>query len=420
MKILYFTLGALIPLPVFFNLLTGEILIQEASLNNYLAGFGAPVPIGTFAVVLLGLAAVIVKRNTLRDKVSKKGLIASISLGVIFLICALVSIDLLRVVSLIFPFAVVIFVYLFSRTNALFAYSMKGYLYAVILFVVAHALSITVYEAGGTDNKILLFSSFFGYSLYQSLISYSAVMSFFGCSLIILYSSPGSPIRGIGYFILIGLIFYILGYGERKAVLLDLFVLFVSYILVESVGILFSLRIHKSGVSAITFLGVIVLYLLFFSGFAERDLSYGVAIAQRGGAYEEFWNSMSNATVVGLIFGHGGGWGGYSNIFVELIFRLGLLGVLCFLISIVLLMRFVGTELLKYFAIGSHFNRVDFHFKVWFTFFVLSLLSANSVNMDLQLPYYVINIAFISLSYLRWTKRDVLGKSLSDSPAHVV
>ncbi len=411
MKILYFILGAIIPLPVFLNLLTGEILILKASLDNYLSGFGTPVPLGLFVVVLLGMLAVVVRRNSLREKVSKNGLIISIALGCIFVIHALQSLDFLRVVSLIFPYGAVIFVFLFSRANTLFSYSMKGYFFAISLFVVAHALSITIYGASEIENKMLLFISFFGYTIYQALISYSAVLSFFGCSLVILTSMPGSPMRRIWLLVLVVLIFYILGFGARKAVLLDVFMLCVSFMLVGMGGMLIRLRLQKAMLNAYILMGVTVLFLLFFSGFAKRDLSYSVAVSQRGGAYEEFWKSMLNSSVVDFFFGHGGGWGGYSNMFVELIYRLGLFGILCYLLSLVILMKFVGAELLRHFAIGGHFNRIDYHFKVWFTFLVLSLLAANSVNMNLQLPYYVINIAFISLFFLQRTQEFMLVRN---------
>jgi hypothetical protein len=412
MKILYFILGAIIPLPIFLNLLTGEILILKTSLDNYLFSFGAPVPLGMFAIVLLGMLSVVVKRNSLREKGSKKGLIISIVLGGMFLIHALLSLDFLRVVSLILPFGAVIFVLFFYRINTLFTYSMKGYFFAMSLFVVAHALSITIYEVSEImENKMLLFTSFFGYAIYQALVSYSAVLSFFGCSLVILTSMPGSPMRRIGSLVLLMMIFYILGYGARKAVLLDVFMLCISFMLVGVGGVLIRLRLQKAMLNAYVLLGVTVLYLLFFSGLAERDLSYSVAVSQRGGAYEEFWKSMLNSSVVDFVFGHGGGWGGYSNIFVELIYRLGLFGVLCYLLSLVLLLKRVGAKLLRHFVTGGYFNRIDYHFKVWFTFLVLSLLAANSVNMSLQLPYYVINIAFISLFFLQRTKEFMLVRN---------
>ena len=411
MKAIYFIIGVLIPLPVFFNLLNGEILVQKASLDTYLTGFGAPVPIGTGAVILLGLLSLVLNRKRVKYGVNKNiELIISLVLGACFLFIAVQTIDILRVVSLVFPFAAIIFVYLYSRTEALFLYSMKGYMFSIFLLVITHAFSITLFEESGVENKILLFSSFYGYSIYQSLISYSAVLSFFGCTLVILFTQSDKWGERLWYLVIAILIFYILGYGARKAVLLDLFSVFLAYFMFGFVSVLINLRIHKSMIRSVLFLGGIIFYLVYYSGFAERSLSYDVAVAQRGGAYEEFFLAMANSSFFEFIFGQGGGWGGYSNIFIELLLRLGVFGILLFLISLMLLIKYVGSHFLDYFVIDGRYG--SYHFKVWLAFFMLSLVSSNTVNMNLQLPYYVLNIAFISLAFLHLTRKKSVARNV--------
>ena len=50
-------------------------------------------------------------------------------------------------------------------------------------------------------------------------------------------------------------------------------------------------------------------------------------MGQREGHYTIFYNRIIDANFLQLLFvGHGGGWGGLSNIYLEIIYRLGILG----------------------------------------------------------------------------------------------
>lgn len=403
MRFIYFLLGALIPLPVFCNLRTGEILIQRASLDNYLYSFGIPVPIGFFSIALLGMAAVVgrmLKRDGLKS--INRELLSAVVLAVVFLIyAALRSLDLVRILSLLFPFAALLFVYLFQKFHALFRFSLLGYLTSLFALVLSHAVSIVVFENAGVENKILLFSSYFGYSIYQSLLSYSAVLSFLGCTLIVQFFMPVSTNRRVGYLLVIAATFFVLGYGQRKAVLLDIFILFCSFGLFCFLTLCSRFRIPRSYLKATLFIAALMGYLVMISGFSERALTYEVAIAQRGGAYSEFWYAISTATISDLLFGFGGGWGGYSNIFVELVIRIGLIGMTLFISSLLMLARFSGRKLFAQ-LISRPVGVRNRGLSVWLVFMILSIIASNSVNMNLQLPYYVINLGFISLAFFKF------------------
>jgi len=402
MSFIYFLLGAVIPIPVFCNLRTGEILIQRVSQDNYLYSLGVPVPIGFFAVVLLGMAAVVgqmLKRDGLKSINVELALAVLVAVG--FVTYAFHSLDSLRILSLIFPFAALLFVYLYQKSHTLFRFSLLGHVASLFTLVLSHAVSIVVFENAGVENKILLFSSYFGYTIYQSLVSYSAVLSFLGCTLIVQFFMPVSTTRKVGYFLVVAATFFVLGHGERKAVLLDIFLLFCSYGLFCFLSLCSRFTIPKSYLKAALFILALLGYLVIYSGFSERALTYDVAIAQRGGAYREFWYAISTATVSDLLFGFGGGWGGYSNIFVEFVIRIGLLGMTLFGLSLLMLARFVGGELFVQF-ISCRDGASSRGFRVWFVFLILSIVASNSVNMNLQLPYYVINLAFISLAFFKF------------------
>jgi len=81
-----------------------------------------------------------------------------------------------------------IFVYLYSRTTILFTYSIKGYIFGSVLLITSHVISIVFFDlgSGAQVTSAMYFSSIFGNSIYQAGISYSAVLSFFACTLIVI------------------------------------------------------------------------------------------------------------------------------------------------------------------------------------------------------------------------------------------
>jgi len=418
MKVLYFIVGCLIPLPIFYDLILGTVLAQKALENQYFIGFPAPVPIGIFSVMLLGLFSLLAaKFKQPQYRGMSFDFWGAVLLGSIFLVLAWSSLDIFRVISLVFPFGAMIFVYLYSRTTILFTYSIKGYIFGSVLLITSHVISIVFFDlgSGAQVTSAMYFSSIFGNSIYQAGISYSAVLSFFACTLIVIGCGARRISSQAMFITLAMLVYVILGYGARKAVLLDLFVLFIVFNLISLPSLITRLRIPKITLRAFFIIGLAMIYLLYYSAFFERELSYANAVAQRGSAYEIFWLTMSKSSVIEFLFGHGGDWGGYSNIFLELIYRLGVMGLMLFMVSFILLMKFVGTSVLLHFKVDEQSARMDYPLKIWIVFLVLSMVMSNSINMNLQLPYYVLNILFVSLAYLHWTREGVFRRSILSS-----
>ncbi|WP_372763568.1 hypothetical protein [Litorivivens sp.] len=399
MRAVYYLIGAMIPLPLFCNVLTGEFLIQKATAQNYLVNFGAPVPVGMFAVLMLGFFVVLMKAMATFDRSARKtSLFMPLIVAGVFFIYAIQSIDILRVISLVFPFLAIVFVCLYADARQLFSCSIKGYITSFSALVLIHSAYIVLGLLNGSDDKSILFSSFFGYTIYQAFISYSAVLSFFGCTLVVLACMPAVPMwQRLRLFLVIVATFFILGCGSRKAVLLDMFALLAACAMLGFVKVLFRFRLDKMNMLVALVLVCLCVYLLLFSEFANRELSYDMAVAQRGGAYQEFAVLMRNASPLEILLGFGGSWGGYSNIFVELIVRLGVLGIFLFIASLIYVMKVASEQ----FALGFPVHhRLKYSTKVWAVFFILSIIFSNGVNMNLQLPYYVVNIAFVSLYFI--------------------
>ena len=101
-----------------------------------------------------------------------------------------------------------------------------------------------------------------------------------------------------------------------------------------------------------------------------------------------------------LLFGHGGGWGGLSNIYFEMIYRLGILGFFIYISSFVVGLVIIKKHIKNLF----NFNNHNFYFKLWFWFTISTVLLSNVFKMNLQIPYYSMNLIMIMMIFLHKTK----------------
>ena len=195
-----------------------------------------------------------------------------------------------------------------------------------------------------------------------------------------------------------GLSIFLVILGQRKAFVMDLGLLAacVSFYLARDAftrGFL-SRRLLVTLMASFFTMTLILIY-----SFNERgDNIFDAAIRQRGFAYSEFYERLSSGGLYEFMFGYVTGWGGYSNIFIELIFRLGLLGMMLYIIAIFFALK-VSVSIVE--NIGMDEPRGVFRYRrspIWL-FFIVSIVAANVINMNLQLPYYTINMIFIFLTF---------------------
>ena len=137
-----------------------------------------------------------------------------------------------------------------------------------------------------------------------------------------------------------------------------------------------------------------------FSNFSSRDVSLSYALFQRVETYEIYFELMDNADLTQLLLGHGGSWGAFSNFYLEMIYRLGFLGFLLYVIAFLIGLLIVRKHI-KYLF---NFNNYDNYFLLWFWFTILTVVLANVFNMNLQLPYYSMNFTMIMMIFLYRTK----------------
>ncbi len=102
-----------------------------------------------------------------------------------------------------------------------------------------------------------------------------------------------------------------------------------------------------------------------------------------------------------ILFGFKSGFGDYSNLFVELIIRTGLVGFLSYVGFIFYFFRIYLKSLIKIEGLNNFKN----YFVVLFILF--NIIIGNLVNLNFATPYFVINFASILIifSYL-----DILSR----------
>jgi hypothetical protein len=397
---IYRLLGFIAPFPLFFNILELEFVIVRVS-SSFLASAGIAIPIAVFVFTLLSAFTLKSVFFSNLSKLKNRGLYISFILLGLFVLYATQFLSFMRVISIVTPYIAILFIYFFMQQEKYFFKFLKGYEVGLFSLVVFHFISIIIERYLYIDNWPLnselswLASSFFNYTIYQSLVSYSAVLSFFGIYLLFKIHAEYFFYKRVLYIMVLFMTYFILGYAARKAVLLDLIIL-VSVLLLLSTIAFARLKINKTYVSIVIFALFIIILLMSFSMFSERNISYATSINSRGHSYSTFLLFFYNGSLLEILFGTSNGeWGGYSNFIIELIVRLGVVSFLLYCLAIYYAFKEVLTLLRK----RVHRNPIR-NLKAWAMFVTISIAAANIVNMNFQLPYYTLNILLISFMYI--------------------
>lgn len=406
MNRIYYFLGAIIPIPFFFDLYSLSFFVQQLNYgdggisDNYKAGsYGtsfAPVPIGiiTFSLVaFLSVFSIQKKLHTISVEVLSLAFFL-----MIFIVLSILNIGIVKTLMLLFPFLCMCFAVGLTKNIGVYKKVGSGYIASFVFFVLLHALSILYLNINGISGTFFLFNSIFGIQIYQASVAYSAVLSYAALTLLIFtrYKSNFSP--KIIYFIII--IWFLLSLGARKAVLLDIGILYLLFFFSICITCIFCLKIKIIDSIILSLFPILGIAAFFFSNFSNRDISLSYAVSQRGDTYNIFFDSMANADLTQFLLGHGGSWGGFSNFYLEMLYRLGFLGFLLYVIAFLIGLLIVRKQI-KYLF---NFNNYDNFFLLWFWFTILTVMLSNVFNMNLQLPYYSMNFTMIMMIFLYRTK----------------
>ena len=407
MNRLNYILGAIIPIPLFFDLHSLSFFVQLLTPNSsnaipidYFAGsyesIGfAPVPIGIVAFALVAILSIFPIKYKIHA-ISVKGITLSFFL-IIFIALTIPNIGMVKTLMLLFPFLCMCFAVGLTKNIEAYKKIGSGYIASIVLIVLLHFLSTLYFNINDITGHFFLFNSIFGMQIYQASVAYSAVLSYVAVTLIIFTGYKRNISPKVIFFIII--IWFLLSLGARKAVILDIGILFLLFLFSAYIRFIYTLKIKKN---------IMMLFLLFipgyialtFSNFSSRNLSIDYAVSQRGDTYKLFYDLMASADLTNTLLGHGGSWGGFSNFFIEMIYRLGLLGFVLYFTAL-----FIGLVIVKkHFKYLFNFNSNDGYFLIWLWFTVLTVLLSNLFNMNLQLPYYSMNVTLIMMIFLYRTK----------------
>ena len=392
---LFFALAFFIPLPLFFDLSSLSFIIAEFNPVSDLTLPGAiPLPIGLFCfagVLLLSL---------FRSSFPVRGrffVYALLNLALFFLI-AISRIQSLKLLAVLLPIPLLL---LFTTTvsNSFILKSISnGYFSGFLFQTCSHFLSTIISSVSSSQDWSYFVRSFFGYEIYQAWISYSAILSLAAAGLFVYAISVRTPAsRFVTIICLTPVIPLIIGLS-RKAALVDLLLIIIVciYSLFSSFSSSNPYMLKKHFFWLLSISTVFAFSAYSFVSSSSRDVSVDFAIEQRGFIFD----LLFSLDFGDFLFGFSSGWGGYSSLFVELIVRIGLIGLLPFCMSIFYSSRYFFSSLYT-----TAFKEIPpllarTFLNTWFFVAIISLLVGNLVNMNIQLPYYAVNFLMINVCLL--------------------
>ena len=376
-----FLLGVIVSWPIYFDVKALEFLLFRKSEPIYF-GIGVddfPLPIGTVSLFIIMVHLLKVKHLVLIIKQVPVILIIYFSLKDIG-----------------------IFVFLFIA------------LYLALTFINKNSSEIsdkTVWFtrgwlAGGLAQCLgFLFSNYerifldsvevpniFGYQIYSFWVSYSAVMSILFISLMV------ASFRKIQYLPAMSISFVAflpIYLAARKAAFLDITLtsIFIFWNLVVAFP-----KLSKS-MSFMLILLIFASYMFYDNMSGAREVSLIGVWSQRAAPYIEFVTNLRSLNASSFLFGYEKGFGGYSNLLVDIFVRSGLVGIFV-VMSTIFYQAFL---ILK----KAYFNG-DFLGKILLFFVVCNLVVGNLANLNITQPFYIINFlaAFMVALRKRSTRDD--------------
>jgi len=239
-----------------------------------------------------------------------------------------------------------------------------------------------------------------GYEIYSYLVTYSAVSSLWLIGAVCFLAHNGQYRVQTDRMTM--LISFVTALGvwtilctARKAALLDLFFVGVTWVYFVirfdwKRGKLFRRHLAVAPLVACAF--VIASHVV-----TSRDISLDSTMGQRAGPYIQVLDKAFGG-LEAFLFGFDAGFGGYSNVVLELIARSGLVGLLVYTVLLIISARKFLRSLFQSVASERRDQIFARHLLLAFGF---SLFVGNMANLNIGNPYYVVNL-FSLLMVIRW------------------
>jgi hypothetical protein len=353
-----------------------------------------------------------------------------------------INVGLFRTISLLIPYAILFILCLFYLYENSLKILLSGYSFGLGIFILGHILNIIFFESKNPFSfldlkNIFEFISYFGFEIYQALISYSAVLSFLACSIVIFSATRKISKQTTWLLMLAALIYFLLSKAFRKAVVFDICLTIGILIIAEIKFFYTTNKICRSNLTAIGFLCSV---LIFFIAFTPMNMTFKHILEQRGACYTVFKSRPVNISLANIIvplskteFNHNNTvtetvenkanfyhnntvtettntivkkpnnntqqnleiikWSHFHNLFLAILYHHGFIGLIVFLLSFYYILRYY------WLCLKEKFIKIAIN-KPWLIFVILSVIGNNIFNQNFQLPYYMINVYLIALLYL--------------------
>lgn len=286
-------------------------------------------------------------------------------------------------------------------------------LFSAFIYYTTHFISV-IYTS--TDflnvNPTHEFSNIFGILIYQSLVSYPAVMSlYFFLSLGLIYAmSKGllPELRKYKFYVyvIIFILLYLLAASGRRAFLVE-FVSGFSIILILSTLLGFKFRFVKK--RTVIYLSLFLcLFAAFFIFYISTPLSERVLTSIEENTFDSgrvdiLGNALSffSSNLDVLFFGGGvKETPGFHNFVLDQVYRVGVVGLVSVYLTMVVLVR----KFIKTIDVGSNYKT---HRYVFVLVLLASLFLQSMINASVSQPYYFVNfLTVIMFIYFILFSRD--------------
>lgn len=388
-------LGFICSWPFFIDGTNGKLMLFEFNqmMVTVNSGESAPFPVGLITLSIFFIGVLFSSRRLVS---------IAIELLLLFLLFFIVfqGIGYLKLVALFVPFASIVMVKAaISINDDRLDYFTYGYICAAVSLYFLNVISFLYFSyTFGDFGNFIYGRQILNIEIYQFYVSYSAVSSLvFGVSVLLVFTA-GRIFNKWRILLAILAIFsaIISVLAQRKAALLDFY--FLGFLVA-----LYMLRYISKGRVKSVFLVIPLIFMAIFlfddTIRTDRNISVENAVEGRIGPYYMALTRLSFDDPIGLFFGFEGGFGGYSNILLELFIRGGIVGLFIYIFIIVSLSLKLLRKVKKTYNIERLPNRLAL------VFILFNLLVGNIANLNLTVPYYVTNLICIILLYLCFARQ---------------
>jgi len=400
--------------PIFFGAKDLSFSIQYSTSPYYLVKLEQPVPLAFVAVLVLLIVGFFSLYKRLRDKrqafvscLTSRGfyeklwrnpddLMIVIGVALYVVLIAWSDFSIMRKSSLIFPVIMLLYCMaciVLRMTTKLVDEMFSG----LCLFVIFHAL-ISLFGLILNPERPLLFfaASLNGLTLYQALTSYSSGISLlFTYLLLKIFFLKGS----LKYCICVICCAFIIVLAGRKAALVDLLILGLTFTVTYAVT-LSSQRLHrKSKYFAVVLMGLLIVFP-FVGTFGDRPTLINSGSIEARLANFELAFTSSDSDSDSDSDDVEGAWRNWGSFYVSIIKNVGY-GALVGIALIVVGYCSKAWSLLGLGGARLRFQERQLVTTVFRYTLLLSLVIQSAINANLQLPYFVIVTSIIFLKSQR-------------------